>query len=103
MEGNLFVSLSLHLLASGCVCECVCQCVCRVSRHVGGGALTLWALLAGAVERLHVEPLTFFAPGAWRGLSALPGPPHGAVGPASRPLAPLTPATVHCRETQWKK
>lgn len=59
------------------------MCVCVLSLHVGDGALTLWTLLAGAVERLDVEPLTFFAPGAWRGLSALPGPPHRAVGPAS--------------------
>lgn len=32
-------------------------------QHVGG-ALTLWALLAGAVERLEVQPLAVFAPSA---------------------------------------
>lgn len=47
-------------------------------QHVGG-ALTLWALLAGAVQRLEVQPLAVFAPGARRGLGALPGPPHGTV------------------------
>lgn len=33
-------------------------------RYVGGSPLTLWALLAGTVERLEVEPLAVFAPGA---------------------------------------
>lgn len=33
-------------------------------QYVGGRALTLWALLAGAVERLKVDPLALFAPGA---------------------------------------
>lgn len=63
-------------------------CVC-------GSALTLWALLAGAVYRLKVEPLAVFASGAGRGLGALPAPPHRTICAARRPLAPLAPASVH--------
>ena len=62
---------------------------------VDGGGLTLWTLLAGAVEGLEVQPLAVLAPGARGGLGALAAPPHGAVGSARRPLAPLTPASVY--------
>ena len=73
-------------------------------RSVGGKGrgLTLWTLQAGAVEGLQVQPLAVLAPGAGGGLGALAAPPHGAVGAARRPFAPLTPASVYWNRRGWK-